>query len=179
MEGAIPTPDDFVPFAQALHAESDRGMALSGTAYLDDRLGRLIEAYLAADTSTKRLLWEGTSPLGAFSARIVMAHALGLILDEERDHLNMLRKVRNLFAHDYRQTMDDPAIVGTMANFREIAAFKKIEGEMLPDVEWAETPRDRFFLAVMRLAHELDVRRWVIGNDELRLQPIDWRSLYF
>ncbi len=70
--GVIPTPDEFVPFARELHAESDRGMALSGTAYLDDRLGKLIEAYLTRDTSAAKLIWGGTSPLGTFSARIAI-----------------------------------------------------------------------------------------------------------
>lgn len=177
--GVIPTPDEFVPFAQELHAESDRGMALSGTAYLDDRLGKLIETYLTARTSSSKLIWESTSPLGTFSARIRMAHALGLISDEERDHLNMLRKVRNLFAHDFRQKLDDPVVVGTMGNFREIKDFRDVEGQMLPDIVFAETPRDRFFLAVMRLANQLDVRKWVIEDEEMRLQPVDWREHYF
>lgn len=177
--GLIPTPGDFVPFAQELHAESDRGMALSGTAYLDDRLAKLIETYLTAGANGSKLIWESTSPLGTFSPRIAMAHALGVISDKERDHLNMLRKIRNLFAHDYRQKMDDPVVVGTMGNFKEIKDFRDVEGQMLPDIVFAETPRDRFFLAVMRLAHQLDVRKWVIEDQEMRLQPVDWREHYF
>lgn len=176
--GVIPTPDEFVPFARELHAESDRGMALSGTAYLDDRLGKLIEAYLTRDTSAAKLIWGGTSPLGTFSARIAMAHALGLIGNDERDHLNMLRKIRNLFAHDFRQKMDEPVVVATMAHFKEIRDFRKVEGQMLADIVFAETPRDRFFLAVMRLAHQLDVRKWVIEEEAMQLHPVDWREHY-
>lgn len=174
----IPTPDDFVPFAQELHAESDRGMALSGTAYLDDRLGKLIEIYLTPKTNSAKLIWESTSPLGTFSARIAMAHALGLITSDERDHLNMLRKIRNLFARNFRQKMDDPGVVGTMGNFREVATVRDVEGEMLPHIVFAETPRDRFFLAVMRLAHQLDVRKWVIEDEAMRLPPIEWHEHY-
>ena len=177
--GVIPTPDEFVPFAQELHAESDRGMALSGTAYLDDRLGQLIETYLTSNTNPQKLLWDASSPLSTFSARILLAHALGLINDKERDQLNMLRKVRNLFAHDFRQKMDDRVVVDTMANFREIKDLRDVEGQRFPDIVFAETVRDRFFLAVMRLAHQLDVRKWVIEDEALRLQPVDWRDHYF
>lgn len=177
--GVIPTPDEFVPFAQELHAESDRGMALSGTAYLDDRLGKLIEAYLTPDTNIAKLIWESTSPLGTFSARIAMARALGLIADKERNELNMLRKVRNLFAHDFKVQMADSVVVGTMGNFREITEVLWSDMATLLDVKFAETPRDRFFHAVMRLAHQLDVRKWVIEDEGMRLEAIDWREHYF
>lgn len=176
--GDIPTPEEFVPFAQELHAESDRGMALSGTSYLDDRLGQLIESYLC-ETNAKRLIWESNAPLGTFSARISMAFALGLVSEKERDQLNMLRKVRNHFAHDFRMKMDDPVIVGTMGNFRELTDVVWSAMATLLDVKFAETPRDRFFHAVLRLAHQLDVRKWVIEDEEMRLRPIDWRDHYF
>lgn len=177
--GEIPTPDEFVPFAQELHAESDRGMALSGTAYLDDRLGKLIQSYLTTDTKDVRLIWDATAPLGTFSARIAMTRALGLISQKERDELNMLRKVRNLFAHNFKQKMDDPVVVSTMGNFRELTNVTWSDMATLLDVEFAETPRDRFFHAVMRLAHQLDVRKYVIDDEGLRLEPIDWHDHYF
>jgi hypothetical protein len=173
----IPTPAEFVPFAQELHAESDRGMALSGTAYLDDRLGKLITAYLC-ETNVDKLMHEGNSPLGTFSARIAMAHALGLIGDKERSELNMLRKLRNLFAHDFRQKMNDPVIIGTMSNFKELVDVGP-DPLSLTDLKFAESPRDRFFHGVVRLAHQLDVRKWVIENEGLKLDPIDWHDHYF
>jgi hypothetical protein len=177
--GVIPIPDEFVPFAQELHAESDRGMALSGTAYLDDRLGKLIEAYLTPDTGAAKLIWDGTAPLATFSARIAMGHALGLITDKERNELNMLRKVRNLFAHDFKVRMDDAVVIGTMGNFKELTDVVWSGLATLLDVKFAETPRDRFFHAVMRLAHQLDVRKWVIEDEAMRLLRIDWREHYF
>lgn len=176
--GPIPTPDEFIPFAQEFYAESDRGMALSGTAYLDDRLGKLIEAYLSENTNPKRLIWDATSPLGMFSARIAMAHALGLVTERERNELNMLRKVRNLFAHDFRVCMEDPVVIDTMANFRELTEVNWSSMATLLDVKFAKTPRDRFFHAVMRLAHQLDVRAYVIADEEMRLEAIDWHDHY-
>lgn len=177
--GNIPIPEEFVPFAQELRAESDRGMALSGTAYLDDRLGKLIEVYLAAGNPEK-LIWDSNAPVGMFSARIVLAHALGLVSDKERNQLNMLRKVRNLFAHDFKIKMDDPVVVGTMGNFRELVDVEWDPTYMtLLDVKFAETPRDQFFHAVLRLAHQLDVRKWVVEDEGMRLEPIDWREHYF
>lgn len=176
--GQIPTPEEFVPFAQELDAESDRGMALSGTSYLDDRLGQLIEVYLC-ETNAKRLIWDSNAPVGTFSARIAMAFALGLVSEKERDELNMLRKVRNLFAHDFRQKMDDPVVVGTMGNFRELTDVVRTKATAMPEVKFAASPRDRFFHAVLRLAHQLDIRKWVIEDEEMRLQQIDWHEHYF
>jgi hypothetical protein len=153
-------------------------MALSGTAYLDDRLGKLIEAYLVAETDASKLIWNSMAPLGTFSARIMLAHALGLIKAKERDQLNMLRKIRNLFAHDFKISMTDPIVISTMANFREIM---DITGSVLDDtfkLTIASTPRERFFHAVLRLAHQLDVRPIVMRDEQLQLEPIDWRLLY-
>ncbi len=41
----------------------------------------------------------GTAPLGTFSSRIKAAFALGLIDGRERSECDLIRKVRNEFAH--------------------------------------------------------------------------------
>ena len=46
----------------------------------------------------------GFGPLGSLSARIETAYALGLISKEERDNINLIRDIRNDFAHRFLDT---------------------------------------------------------------------------
>jgi mannitol operon repressor len=89
----------FVEFLGDFNAESDRGAVLSSAAYIDDLLGQTIAAFLVEGAQTKDLVGEYPGPLSGFSARIMAAHALGLISTMERDECNLIRKVRNEFAH--------------------------------------------------------------------------------
>lgn len=105
-----PNLKDFLPFLDVHNAESPRGAVLVACAFLDDQLRSVIDAFLV-DGSDRALLLDGfNAPIGTFSARIKTAHGLGLIHDLERDDLEMLRKIRNEFAHGHKATFDDQKI---------------------------------------------------------------------
>jgi DNA-binding MltR family transcriptional regulator len=86
-------------FRKTLSKESDRGCALYATSYLDKAISDLLYCALAYDKKIDKDLFEGTAPLATFSARIKMAFYLGKISKIERRDLDLLRKIRNLFAH--------------------------------------------------------------------------------
>lgn len=87
-------------FREGLTAESDRGCALYATAYLDKALSDLL--YVSVVYEPKKVdkdLFDFNSPLGTFSSRIKMAYYLGKISKEARRDLDLLRDIRNKFAH--------------------------------------------------------------------------------
>ncbi|MEF8733745.1 MAG: MltR family transcriptional regulator [Candidatus Accumulibacter meliphilus] len=87
-------------FRKGLTAESDRGSALFATAYLDKAISDLL--YLSVVYEPKKVkkdLFDFNSPLGTFSSRIKMAYYLGKISKEVRQDLDLLRDIRNRFAH--------------------------------------------------------------------------------
>lgn len=86
-------------FKDTLSKESDRGCALYATSYLDKAISDLLYCALAYDKKIDKDLFEGTAPLATFSARIKMAFYLGKISKIERRDLDILRKIRNSFAH--------------------------------------------------------------------------------
>lgn len=83
--------------------ESDRSAAILTASFIDDLLSEMLQAFLIEDKEVKNL-FKGYSPLSSFSARIDVAYALGLITAEMKADLNVIRKIRNHFAHHWDNT---------------------------------------------------------------------------
>jgi hypothetical protein len=93
---------DLSEFLNEMHKETDRGVALTAAAVLDDKLAQILKAFLADVTVIDELLLGVNAPLGTFSARICSAYALGLLQKNEYRELNLIRRVRNEFGHSWR-----------------------------------------------------------------------------
>jgi mannitol operon repressor len=90
---------DLARFLEELQHESDRGLALVGGAVVDDKLRATLAAFFVECSAVAKLIDQGNAPLGAFSARADACLALGLIDDFEYSEINLVRKIRNEFAH--------------------------------------------------------------------------------
>lgn len=84
-----------------LNGESERGVALVSSAYLEEILGKLLLAFLA-DTKEKTALVKGHGPLSTFYSRILACSALGLIEPSEVSIIETVRVIRNEFAHKWK-----------------------------------------------------------------------------
>ncbi|MDX2210776.1 MAG: hypothetical protein SFV20_10515 [Sphingopyxis sp.] len=101
---------DFIPFLAVLNEESDRGRALVAASFLENQLQDIISAYLVRGTAQRQLLEGFNAPIGSLSTKIVLASALGLISDGERRECDLIRKVRNKFAHNVHASFEDADI---------------------------------------------------------------------
>lgn len=114
------TPEDqciLLAFHEELLAESDRGAALVGTAFLDQQLTNILRGHFISDAIAKKLLEGSFAPLSSFSARILAAQGLGLISRSEADECNLARKIRNLFAHQvHGLDFDSPTVSSLTTN---------------------------------------------------------------
>ena len=91
---------EFMEFFNELQSETHRGGVLVGAAFLDEYLRQLLAAFLIdRKTEVKKLLDKPDSPLGLFSSRILVAYCLGLISREMYHDLEIIRRIRNQFAH--------------------------------------------------------------------------------
>jgi hypothetical protein len=97
----------FNDFLIALHSESERGIALIAATMIDDILERTILAFLVDHKDTGRLLDGFNAPLGTFSSRILVALALGLLSETEYSECERIRKIRNIFAHNFPVSFED------------------------------------------------------------------------
>ena len=102
---------EFTVFLDKLKDESDRGMVLISTGYLEEQLKKILLAYFVNDPALVILVKGGSAPLGAFSARITTCYALGLISKPEHDDMHILRRIRNDFAHDIHASFKTQSII--------------------------------------------------------------------
>jgi DNA-binding MltR family transcriptional regulator len=79
--------------------QSDRATALVCCSMLDSQLQILLKNFLVDDDKVNEDLFNNNMPLSTFSSKINFAYYLGLISSDERNNLNTLRKIRNVFAH--------------------------------------------------------------------------------
>jgi DNA-binding MltR family transcriptional regulator len=111
-----------VKWGQLHHGESDRSAALLAAALLDAQLESLFRARLKHHQD--RLLgFDG--PLASFSTRIKMARALDWIDEEVERDLDVIRNIRNRFAHSFEQnlTFEDVEIEGWCSSLLTIQAY--------------------------------------------------------
>ena len=81
---------------------SDRTIALVGRSLADDGLQRcMIRRMNHLEPKEIKALFSGFGPLSTFSAKIMTAYATNIIDKEIRDDLDVLREIRNAFAHNY------------------------------------------------------------------------------
>lgn len=114
---------EVITFRKSITNESDRGAGLMAAAFIDDRLAELISSKLINDDALIKSLLDFNGPFGNFSARIEVSFGFGLIPNNVRRDLNLLRKIRNDFAHTANQvTFYDQPIA---SRCRELALDNK------------------------------------------------------
>lgn len=102
---------DHLRYLEVLSEESNRGAVLVTASMLDDVLTKLLFARLVEGKSSAKLLNGFNAPLGTFSAKVAAARAIGLISEEWRRELDLLRAIRNEFAHSVTATLGDESIL--------------------------------------------------------------------
>lgn len=97
----LPTEHDLTSFSMLLSAESDRGSAIMSSAFVEQTLWAMLNSFLVDEGETVRKEWfEGaTAPFGSFSAKIALGFALGIYGPETKLKLDIIRNIRNVFAH--------------------------------------------------------------------------------
>ena len=131
---------DAKAFRNALSSESDRGCGLFAAAFLDSSLSDLLYVSLVANKKIETDLFEGTAPLATFSSRIKMAYYLGLISEPCRRDLDIIRAIRNDFAHKLDVNSFEVQAVQDRCKTLAYSYHEKLEA-----------PKAHFVSAVMRI----------------------------
>lgn len=96
-----PYADELNSLLESLHEHDDRSLVLTMAAFTEDTLELLLLNYLREPKQAKELVNGFNAPLGTFSARIKAAYVLGLIHRDGFKTIEILRKIRNKFAHNW------------------------------------------------------------------------------
>jgi hypothetical protein len=149
----------FTEFLAEFNKETERGAALTAAAFLDDLLQKVIEAFLIKNKSGKSLSDGFNAPLGTLSARIAACHALGLISDTEFQECELIRKIRNEFAHKMKMSFETVRVRGLTSAMHFI-------------VPGAPTSRSRFTSSAVVMLMRLTNRAHYVGLKAIQYE--DW-----
>ncbi len=155
---------EFLPFLDTLNAESPRGGVLVAASFLDNLLHEVIHAFLLEGKSRDQLLSGFNAPIGTMSAKIALAAALGLISERERRECDLLRKIRNKFAHSVHPSFDDEDV--------KSLCFE-LSYRAMPYEGVEVNARGSFNSAAVALVSNLTNRPHYVAQD--RLKARDWK----
>lgn len=171
---------EFRAFVNDLRGESDRAAVILGAAKLDLLLFQLLGRVLKPSTGRTDDLLEGDSPLGTFSARAMIAYRLGLISDEVYRAINLIRRIRNSFAHELSGVSLSSGshcdrVKELIAPMHEHPAYKWISNEVDPE---GDGPAFHFRVAValisVRLQGAFEQADIVYSKEPSQLLPPEW-----
>ena len=87
-------------FDKSIQEESTRAKVVLSACYLDELLNQLLQLLLKPLNSKNDPLFDGPqAPLSSFSAKIDLAARVGVISEDTKRSLHLVRKIRNRFAH--------------------------------------------------------------------------------
>lgn len=137
-------------FSRALSAHDERGLALALAAFAEDTLGRLLLTYLIDSKQAKDLIQGFNAPLGTLASRMKAAYAVGLLTKDQYEDLEIARKIRNLFAHDWEGvSLSQPHIK---------AMIGQLHGYNFDQTPMTNEPRDRLQQSISNVLTELRIQ---------------------
>lgn len=114
-------------------------------------------------------------PLSTFSAKIKMGYSLGLYNKLMRDELDLIRYIRNAFAHSWRKLdFESTAVVEGCACLRiPDLPMRLPEGAMRPG-----TPKQRFLASVRQLYVYLEWDSLRVGHGPMLFSTHPGRKIF-
>jgi hypothetical protein len=130
---------------------------ISIASYFDNYLEKIIKFYLI-DCSSTLALFGGARPLSSFSAKINFAQALGLIDGDLHRKLDILRRIRNEFAHQW----DDASLLKESNRVREFCG----------EIDKNNDLKIQFINTSLKVATDLIMLFYTMEVKGLRLRPL-------
>lgn len=97
-------------------SQTPRGAAIAGSALLDLLLRRAIEKRIRPDPEIQNILFQNRGPFQYFAARIQVAYALKIFESSAYADLNIIRDIRNVFAHSVESFDFDREDIAALCN---------------------------------------------------------------
>lgn len=99
----LPTSEEVEAIIDSLREDSDIAAAVTGAAIAEARLEQLLKAkFRTKDSALMLAIFENRGPLSDFNSKILVAEASGVITRPMAAELQIIRAVRNAFAHAKR-----------------------------------------------------------------------------
>jgi DNA-binding MltR family transcriptional regulator len=139
---------DVARMVEDFDRETDRGVALLAAAFLDDVMDVMLRAVMVDEPdAVNRLMGTGRA-LESFGARVHLAYCMGLLGRDVYHDLNLIREIRNDFAHRQPTNFEGEEIRGKCQRLKAASTVMADAGC---------TARERFTATVVMLANHLIV----------------------
>lgn len=88
------------PIILEMHSQNDRGAAIAGAVFLEEKLKEaIIKRWPPISNTVRDKLFTGYAPLATFSAKIAIAYAMGVLNVHSKSDCEKIRLLRNNAAH--------------------------------------------------------------------------------
>ena len=169
MKDTEPEIEDLGKFLNNFNKESDRGAVLLAASIIDEWLSEILCNFLKADNVTNELIFGFNAPLGTFSARTKMAYSLSLIEKNEYDEINIIRKIRNEFGHNWQGVdFESPKIKKECDKLGWFGPYD------IPSEQF--TDRNKFNFAIVALLTDLLWRKRLVKKEKIIERKWDYKS---
>ena len=107
-------------FFDELQSETDRGATILASVWIEKLLERkLVTLFTEGNSDARRKLFDFSGPFSAFSSKILAAYCLGWIDSDIRHDIDLVRKIRNLFAHElHGLNLESPKVRRLVDSFK-------------------------------------------------------------
>jgi len=157
-------------FLNATRSETDRGRALVAASLIEEMLEEVLRCFFLENSATKKLFEDPNAALSTLSAKASASRALGLISHEEFSDIELVRKIRNSFAHSVMCSFEDEKIkswtIALKVGMSVLDALEKGHKSRVDD------PKQRFGMVTTSLVTSLYNRAHYVKKE--RLNDRDW-----
>ena len=171
-------------FVIQLAQEGERSAVIIGAAKIEEQIEGLLKAVLVNNPASNDPLFDSDRALGPFSAKVEMAYRLGLITADLRSALDIVRRIRNQFAHSVEfASLADPPQGERIKRLLELCSRHpaiSLLDSILEQAASSESMRS-YCSCLMVLVGQLEPERVSISQfevtDPIGLAPRDWTSM--
>jgi DNA-binding MltR family transcriptional regulator len=135
--------------------ETDRGVALLAAAFLDDVLDVMLRTFFVDDPEAVNKLVGSGRPLESFGSRTHLAFCVGLLGRDIYHDINLVREIRNDFAHRHPKNFTTAEIMLKCQKLQVVRTLMADESCAF---------RDRFIATVVLIANHLMVQTEAIQH---------------
>jgi hypothetical protein len=157
-------------YREMFRTRNDRGSAILLGTYVEEALQRALELVLHVRSKQRGALFGINAPLGTFANKIRIAFALDVIGSETFGNLNLIREIRNAFAHAKIH------ISFKNKQVRDVCALLVMPKDLtpFPFSVTQDTPRKLFESVCYITGKSLTMRGGALSIREAPLDPSQW-----
>jgi DNA-binding MltR family transcriptional regulator len=130
----------------------------------------MLQSYLVEGETSRGLLQPGR-PLGEFSARRQLCYCLGLITRETSEHIELIGRIRNEFAHDFLEVRFTDSKIAGLCNQLLSHGWLSREKLLNPDGTDGMAPRERYSFAVLITSAQVLLEAKDVEHRQRKLRP--------